>query len=71
MDESTLARKVLELVNASNYQPVKPKVIAKKLGLGKDDAARVRRRAARRLETAFGSWRRAILQSLSSQGHTL
>lgn len=57
MDENTLAQKILELVNETNYQPVKPKGIAKKLGLNKDDVKQVRRvikRLARQGQLAWG-----------------
>ncbi len=58
MDENTLAQKILELVNETNYQPVKPKGIAKKLGLNKDDVKQVRRvikRLARQGQLAWGT----------------
>ena len=44
---TNLREAVLELVSSSEYQPVKPAVIAKKLGLAED--------AARELATAFGA----------------
>ncbi len=41
--QDPLAQRVLELVGQPGYQPVKPKVIARKLQLEKDDLPRLRR----------------------------
>ena len=41
--ETDLERQILEHVNRPGYQPVKPRVIAKKLGLASDDRVLVRR----------------------------
>jgi len=56
MDENTLAQKILELVNADKYQPVKPKQLAKKLGLSKDDAKAVRRTVKRLARQGLLAW---------------
>ena len=57
MDENILAQNILNLVSEENYQPVKPKQIAKKLGLGKDDVKTVRKvikRMSRKGQLAWG-----------------
>ncbi len=56
MDEKTLSEKIVELVNGDTYQPVKPKVIAKKLGLEKDDVKSVRRVIKRLAKKGRLSW---------------
>ncbi|MCA9268041.1 MAG: ribonuclease R [Planctomycetales bacterium] len=56
MDDSQLAAKILAFVQAPGYQPVKPKVIAKKLGLEKDDAQRVRRAVKRMVKSGQLAW---------------
>ena len=38
-----LQQRVLEIVNQPNYQPVKPKVLAKKLALSKDEFKELRK----------------------------
>lgn len=43
MDTKELTQRILELVSGENYQPVKPKVITKKLGLPKERVKEVRR----------------------------
>jgi ribonuclease R len=47
MDSSSLEAQVLEFVLAPNYQPVKPRVIAKKLGLPEDQKDAVRKTVKR------------------------
>ena len=53
-----LEQRILQIVNAKNYRPVKPRVIAKKLGFDRDDVAEVRRavkRLVRRGELLYGA----------------
>ena len=56
MDETTLKSQILELINAPNYQPIKPKVIAKKLGVSHDDAHVVRRLVKRLAKDGHVAW---------------
>ncbi len=54
---SDLREKILEHVNAANYQPVKPAVIAKKLGLTGDEAHEVKKtvkRLVKEKQIAYG-----------------
>jgi len=43
MDEQKLEQLILEHVNRPNYRPVKPRVIAKKLGLSDELRGEVKR----------------------------
>ncbi len=57
-EQTSLAAQVLNLVNSANYQPVKPKVIAKKLGLDKDQAKDLRKlvkKLVKRGQLSFGA----------------
>jgi ribonuclease R len=57
-EEAKLDEAVWRHVNRDGYQPVKPRVIAKKLGVSKDQAAEVRRsikRLARQGRLAYGA----------------
>jgi ribonuclease R len=56
MEDTTLRNKILELINAPNYQPIKPKVIAKKLGVSKDEAHVVRRIVKRLAKEGHVAW---------------
>ncbi|MEO8493568.1 MAG: ribonuclease R [Planctomycetota bacterium] len=58
IDPADLADAVLAFVSRSNYQPVKPRVIAKKLGLPKERAGEVRKavkRLAKKGVLAYGA----------------
>ncbi|MDA1050272.1 MAG: ribonuclease R [Planctomycetota bacterium] len=58
IDPADLADAVLEFVSRPNYQPVKPRVIAKKLGLPKERASEVRKavkRLAKKGLLAYGA----------------
>ncbi|MBN1912348.1 MAG: ribonuclease R [Pirellulales bacterium] len=57
-EEAKLEQDILDHVNRSGYQPVKPRVIAKKLGLDKEQGADVKRaikRLVRRGQLAYGA----------------
>ncbi|HKD35507.1 MAG TPA: ribonuclease R [Pirellulales bacterium] len=53
-----LENQILQFVGRQNYQPVKPRVIAKKLGIGRDDLADFKRMLKRLVKTgrlAYGA----------------
>ena len=62
MDPFELQTAVVDFVNQPNYQPVKPRVIAHRLGLPKEEAADVRR-AVKRLVREEPNW--SIRQTIS------
>jgi ribonuclease R len=53
---SDLEQRLLAFVNQASYQPVKPKVIAKKLGLSKEEAKELRKIARRLVKRGQLSW---------------
>ncbi len=58
MSHSELEQKILEFVNAANYRPVKPRVIAKQLHLSEDahqDFKRLLKRLIKSGQLAYGS----------------
>jgi ribonuclease R len=70
VDDDDLARAVLALVNGPNYQPVKPRVLARRLGLSQDDAVRLRRvikQLARHGQLAYGASH--IVRPAGQAGH--
>ncbi len=56
MDAHELQSAIVELVNRPDYQPVKPRVIAKRLGLPKEEVADVRRAVKRLVRQGLVSY---------------
>ena len=56
MDAHELQTAIVELVNRPNYQPVKPRILAKKLGLPKEKATEVRRAVKRLVRQGLVSY---------------
>ena len=58
MNDSDLASRILEYVNTADYRPVKPRVIAKKLGLPQSKRPDVRKavkRLVKKGKLSYGS----------------
>ncbi|QGJ68480.1 Ribonuclease R [Planctomycetales bacterium 10988] len=73
MDNEELEQALIAYVSRPNYQPVKPKVIAKKLGLGpssKKHLLRVLRRLARKGHLIYGS-NHLVIGPKSNQSNAL
>ena len=68
-DEAELEQAILALVRRPGYQPVKPRVLAQRLHLGKDRAGEVKRavkRLVRQGQLAYGASHRVALASAAS-----
>ena len=56
MNESDLERRLLEYVSATNYQPVKPGIIAKKLKLSDEETRELKKTIKRLVKRGYLNW---------------